>query len=284
MAARTVVPFYSTAKDELRWLSNLAPTRILYDGCYYPTGEHAFQYAKFLLLSDLHTETSKRRRVLLRYACRFIMGAKGGYGASGGAASEAGESMPLKAEEKAFLGSPHALAHMENAQRDILRQKAQLKEVQDALATLKKGTMLLYFVARSTREHPDYWGGRLDEDTGEIIGKNTLGRMWEEHFSDSVLAAGRMWEPLFWQCARVRRRMRPVIVAPRLYVRVPFMRAVFCGVCIKKNGLHRSSALSCKSRLTSSRSASGAASSKNFWSLPRSWMITSPLITTMYWL
>lgn len=187
MADRRTITFYSTSKDCLRWLSNFAPTPITYDDCRFPTGEHAFQYAKFLLISNTYQETSKRRRVLLRYACRFIKGSKEGFGPSGSSAKEAGDGKPLTLEEKEFYGSFDAQVHMRNVQRDILRQKALVKEVQQALATLPPGALLLHFDATSTREHPSVWGGRLDEDTGEIIGENTLGLLWEDYFPDDVL-------------------------------------------------------------------------------------------------
>ena len=181
----TFFTFYSKSKDRTaRLLSNFSeiPVKLDHDESdggggtqrrTYPTGEHAFHAAKYRCAARAAGIGPPRRRQLLEHAEKF---------------ASAAASTPLDAKRLGGKGKQGLrLEAAELTAWDRAAADVQRRICDDKL----RGSAAIRELLASTGNQPllhqdnrakasNRWAGRVDKATGKVVGRNELGRIWEE--------------------------------------------------------------------------------------------------------
>jgi predicted NAD-dependent protein-ADP-ribosyltransferase YbiA (DUF1768 family) len=184
-----VITFYSkSARVEARTLSNFSGHAVTIDYifagmskvCIYPTGEHAFQGGKFMILGS-HAETdSERQQELLRHASRFEgESTRPCMLKTPAAAKKAGGKGGIRlTDTELALWELHTM----NLQEQICRQKLRYADVMEFL--MCTGEKYLVHYERATG-WPRYGACVLAPEKSPFAdgrrwlkGDNLLGEMW----------------------------------------------------------------------------------------------------------
>lgn len=162
------ITFHSKSKDDrARALSNFSEHEVEVDNVKFNSGEHAFQTIKFTHAAAVTTNEQRRMR-LMQHAAKVkdsllpmdakTLGSKGGKG-----------GMKLTQFE---IQKWHEAAPV--VQRQICESKIELHpQIYEFLLSTETKLLLHHELGPTP-----YWGGRLEKETEQVIGENTLGQIW----------------------------------------------------------------------------------------------------------
>ena len=165
--------FWSKGKNG-QVLSNFSELKVEVDGRTYKSGEHAFHGSKYFTSADLYdNHNNNRKKSLIEYANTFV-----------GSDTMFDTSLDAKkgGSKTKFKLKPNEIeAWNKNSietQKKINKYKYETyKEVRDILEKYNFHILL----HEDNRAKPKtLWGARISTEDGSIIGKNLLGKMWEE--------------------------------------------------------------------------------------------------------
>ena len=168
--------FFSRSADpEVKLLSNFAPTPIQLNGRNYPTGEHAFHGTKYLIAAQ--SQDGERAKNLAAHAAEFET--DGNIGDNPLDAKKNGRAIKLTDSEIA-----HWNASSEDVQRQISKEKFDNDpDVRNALRNTR-GQYLIHFSKGANPQ--SVWEGKLDKNSGEVVGQNKLGKIWMDIRDDDT--------------------------------------------------------------------------------------------------
>lgn len=168
MNTKNIIKFYSKSKNFTE-LSNFYLQSFELDKNSFISGEHAFHYFKYKLMS-VHSTDTRRQNELEMYSRKFVgldpyfkspLDAKKAGGKNGKALND------IEIIEWNTVSS--------NVQHNIC--KARVASSED-LSSILTHTSNQYLLHQENRGKSPIWGGRIDKITGELIGKNKLGKIW----------------------------------------------------------------------------------------------------------
>jgi ribA/ribD-fused uncharacterized protein len=164
---KNVVKFFSSSKDkDAALLSNFAPMAVVLDGTKYKTGEHAFHACKFQCAMDMEGVSPERKQHLLDHKDRVIQ-ASNSLGAKklGGRAQCELTEAELKVWANVAESIQTKICEYKLGRYNLVRQF--LLESEDK-----------YLLHQENRGRQPIWGGRINQQTKELIGDNKLGKIW----------------------------------------------------------------------------------------------------------
>ncbi len=163
-----IIKFYSKSKL-FKEFSNFTLHSFEIDNNIFISGEHAFHYFKYNLLS-VKTENLVRKDELENYSLKFVglephfktpLDAKRGGGKRG---------KSLNNDEINFWNEISS-----EVQYKICNSR--ISADNDLKMSLLKSDKK-YLLHQENRGKSPIWGGRIDKNTGELIGQNKLGKIW----------------------------------------------------------------------------------------------------------
>jgi ribA/ribD-fused uncharacterized protein len=147
-------------------LANFAVLAVVVQGKKYKTGEHAFHACKFQCVADLEGTSSERKGELLDHK-EVVMAAKG----------------PMEAKKcggRCELSVPEIEAWSKAAspvQKQICEYKLERYSMIRRVLLMSDKKYLLH---QEDRGRKPVWGGRMNQQTNELVGENKLGLIWME--------------------------------------------------------------------------------------------------------
>lgn len=167
------IKFFSKSKDErVRALSNFAELDVVLGDKHYKSGEHAFQCEKYLCAAGT-TSGEERKEKLINHVKKIEACASALHAKQLGSKSKGMKMTETECKEwnksSIYIQFKICESKLERHEcvREILREN--MDEPEPAL-----------FLHQENRGKAPYWGGRIDKNTGELIGKNMLGKIWTE--------------------------------------------------------------------------------------------------------
>lgn len=166
------VPFFSRSKNEdVRVLSNFSVLEVGVHDQIYKSGEHAFQCEKYKCA--LSVSNDENRNMKLHNHIKKIINAES----------------PLDAKRLGSKSRGMALHENEckkwsqtsiDIQKKICIDKISRHQSVRNILDMYKNNESVVFIHQENRGKSPYWGGRINKKTGEIIGKNILGNIWND--------------------------------------------------------------------------------------------------------
>ena len=172
MSSKKYLKFGSKGKTA-QALSNFADLQVVIDGKTYKTGEHAFYANKYFTSSELYKDDSKRKQKLLDYANKFV--GEGPEFETPLDAKKGGSKTKFKLKDNEIEAwSNNSI----KVQKEINDYKYNTyPEVREVLEKYSDRILL----HQDNRAKPDtLWGARISKEDNSIIGKNLLGKLWED--------------------------------------------------------------------------------------------------------
>lgn len=162
-----IIKFYSKSKDnELRKLSNFNMEKIIVEDIEFKSGEHCFQYFKYLSSSiNCKNDDIERSNKLLEHSNKILESE------NANEAKKLGSKSSMKLNNKEiYLWNKLCYDYQHKICLAKLEQNKNLKNI--LLNTNNK-----YLLHQDNRaKEKTIWGGRIKYDI--LIGKNELGKIW----------------------------------------------------------------------------------------------------------
>tara|TARA_Y100000389_G_C17356510_1_gene461393 strand:- start:421 stop:957 length:537 start_codon:yes stop_codon:yes gene_type:complete len=161
--------FSKSGNIKVRSLSNFSNLPVSINGIDCITGEHYFHCFKYILCSNLYSNSNKRKYELLDYSLKFI-GDDTKFKTPFEAKKNGGKSgLKLIESEIEYWNSIS-----ERIQNDICDYKIKHYEDVQNILVETKNTVLIHQDNRASSK--TIWGARVKDN--EIIGQNKLGKIW----------------------------------------------------------------------------------------------------------
>lgn len=168
------IKFFSKSKDEsVRVLSNFAELDVVLGDKHYKSGEHAFQCEKYLCAAGVAASSGgggdeEREEKLKNHVKKIEVSGSALLAKQLGSKSKGMKMTETECKEwnKSSIYVQFKICESKLERHECVRE------------ILSRDAEPVLFLHQENRGKAPYWGGRIDKETGELIGKNMLGEIW----------------------------------------------------------------------------------------------------------